>query len=58
LVLTNQDFPGNSNFQYSTSTFTWQLNWQTGPPVTAGCYRVEVILNLNNQVEEFKSKLR
>jgi hypothetical protein len=54
-VLLNQDFPGNSNFQYFTATNphptaganTWQFNWQLGSPVTAGCWRIRVILNLN-----------
>jgi hypothetical protein len=47
-VLTNTDFPGNSNFQYFTSTNTWQFNWQTNPPaVSAGCWLVRVILDLN-----------
>jgi hypothetical protein len=54
-VLTNQDFPGNSNFQYFTAANphptaganAWQFNWQTVPPVTAGCWRIRVILDLN-----------
>ncbi len=40
----NSATPGNSSFQYTTTTNTWQFNWQTGPPVTAGCWNVRVIL--------------
>ena len=46
----NSDFPGNSSFQYFTNTNTWQFNWQTGPPVTAGCWNIRVILERTGQV--------
>ncbi len=41
--------PGNTNFNYKTSSFTWQFNWKTlNPPYTAGCYNVYIDL-LNAQ---------
>ena len=54
-VLTNKDFPGNSNFQYFTAANphptaganTWQFNWQLVAPVTSGCWKIRVILDLN-----------
>jgi VCBS repeat-containing protein len=46
----NSDFPGNSSFQYNANTNTWQFNWQTGPPVTAGCWSIRVILPRTGQV--------
>jgi uncharacterized protein YjbI with pentapeptide repeats len=56
VVLTNADFPGNSNFQYFTvanphptaGANTWQFNWKMVSPVTAGCWKIRVILDLNN----------
>ena len=53
--LLNRDFPGNSNFQYFTAANphptagpnTWQFNWKLISPVTAGCWRARVILDLN-----------
>jgi hypothetical protein len=55
----NSDFPGNSSFQYNTTTNTWQFNWQTGPPVTAGCWSVRVILERTGQVNgPFPLRLR
>jgi len=41
--------PGNTNFNYKASSFTWQFNWKTlNPPYTAGCYNVYIDL-LNAQ---------
>lgn len=55
LVGVSTDYPGNSSFQYFSEAnphptygaYTWQFNWQTGPPVTAGCYKIRVILDDN-----------
>jgi hypothetical protein len=55
----NTDFPGNSSFQYDIKTNTWQFNWQTGPPVTAGCWNVRIILERTGQVNgPFPLRLR
>ena len=55
----NSASPGNSSFQYNTTTNTWQFNWQTGPPVTAGCWNVRVILDRTGQVNgPFPLRLR
>jgi hypothetical protein len=55
----NTDFPGNSSFQYDTKSNTWQFNWQTGPPVTAGCWNIRVILERTGQVNgPFPFRLR
>ena len=55
----NSDFPGNSSFQYDIKTNTWQFNWQTGPPVTAGCWSVRVMLPRTGQVNgPFPLRLR
>jgi hypothetical protein len=35
--------PGNSDFGYSTTTFTWQFNWQT-KLFAVGCYNIYVDL--------------
>jgi hypothetical protein len=35
--------PGNSNFNYDATTFTWQFNWQT-KPFTIGCYNIYIDL--------------
>ncbi len=56
LVQVSWDYPGNSSFQYFPAenphpvygAGTWQFNWQTGPPVSAGCWRVRVILDIND----------
>jgi hypothetical protein len=39
----NRQTPGNSDFQYSTSTFQWKFNWQT-KPFPMGCYNVYIRL--------------
>jgi hypothetical protein len=55
----NTDFPGNSSFQYDTRSNAWQFNWQTGPPVTSGCWNVRVILDRTGQVNgPFPLRLR
>ncbi|MEO7135247.1 MAG: Ig-like domain-containing protein, partial [Vicinamibacterales bacterium] len=55
----NSASPGNSSFQYNTTTNTWQFNWQTAPPVTAGCWNVRVILERTGQVNgPFPLRLR
>jgi hypothetical protein len=56
IVQINQDFPGNSNFQYFTAANphptaganTWQFNWQLVSPVVPGCWKARVILDLNH----------
>jgi len=35
--------PGNSDFNYSTTTFTWQFNWQT-KLFAVGCYNIYIDL--------------
>jgi hypothetical protein len=35
--------PGNSNFNYDATTFTWQFNWQT-KPFSVGCYNIYIDL--------------
>ena len=54
-VVINEDFPGNSSFQYfgadkphqTAGAYTWQFNWQTVSPVTSGCWNGRIILDLN-----------
>jgi len=46
-VYVNSATPGNSYFTYTSGT--WKLNWQTKPPVTAGCYNIRVILGTTGQ---------
>jgi HYR domain-containing protein len=37
--------PGNTNFNYKSSSSTWQFNWKTpSPPFTVGCYNVYIDL--------------
>ena len=37
--------PGNTNFNYKASSFTWQFNWKAlNPPYTPGCYNVYIDL--------------
>ena len=43
------DSPGNSGYQYDSTTNTWQLNWQVkGSP--AGCYDIYVVNGQTSQV--------
>ncbi len=35
--------PGNSDFNYDSTTFTWHFNWQT-KPFAVGCYNIYVDL--------------
>jgi hypothetical protein len=47
-VYTDQAYPGNSYFNYSGEG--WHFNWQSVPPVTAGCYWIKVTLPATGQV--------
>ncbi len=42
-------YPGNSGFQYFTSTNTWQFNWQT-TGLSVGCYNVRVFSEQTLQI--------
>jgi hypothetical protein len=42
-VFIDRQAPGNSDFNYSTTTFTWQFNWQT-KLFAVGCYNIYVDL--------------
>jgi hypothetical protein len=56
-VFVNTASPGNSFFSYSGGT--WQFNWQTKPPVVAGCYNIRVTLPTTGQTNgPFLLKLR
>jgi hypothetical protein len=58
-VFVNVADPGNSFFQYHTSTNTWQFNWQTKAPITVGCYNIRISLNTTGQVNgPFPIRLR
>jgi hypothetical protein len=41
--------PGNSDFNYDPTTFTWQFNWQT-KPFGVGCYNIYIDLTDANGV--------
>ena len=40
-VFIDKQAPGNSDFNYDPTTFTWQFNWQTKPFVL-GCYNIYI----------------
>jgi hypothetical protein len=41
--------PGNSTFQYTSSSFTWQFNWQT-KGLVVGTYSVSVTIRKTGQI--------
>jgi len=41
----NKFAPGNSNFQYNTTTFTWKYNWQTKAFKKGTCYNLYIVTN-------------